>query len=441
MDTQLRNQLHDLATEMLVDVEAGARRTLRKARGRRILTAGAGVAIVAALVVVSVSALRFGGEATTTPAVTGPNPQPAGFEGLWPETDAEALAVAQAAVDDGHQPLRSTADGTASLLAVDLLGWQMSDVQIESTAVDGNEASVVISNRIFGDPVPPITIELRQLGDAGPMGVWSVVGVSEPPLELPALIEVDDVVELSPEVPEIMPGALLVSGSVTDLFDGAPAIEAHVFDGPSLLPSLGSSRDELTDARFTFRFSVEPTPDGEATLLLTMPDATGASLGALMTSVQTPIGDPPSSGLDVTGVPPDVAATAQGIYDAATSGDVEGLRAFLDPNIFAYNFDDGSDPIPAWRQEPSVLDLMVAVLELPPAAPRVIEGYGTFTIWPYLIDSDFDTLSQRERDDLAALGYTDADVQLMIEGGHGYQGPRLAIDETGLWRNFTTVGE
>jgi hypothetical protein len=23
----------------------------------------------------------------------------------------------------------------------------------------------------------------------------------------------------------------------------------------------------------------------------------------------------------------------------------------------------------------------------------------------------------------------------------GYQGPRLAIDETGLWRSFTTMGE
>jgi hypothetical protein len=441
MDTQLRNLLHDLATEMPVDVEGGAPRTLRRARGRRILTAGAGVAIVAALVVVSVSALRFGGEPTTTPAVIGPKPQPAGFEGLWPETDAEALAATQAAVDDGHQPLRTTADGTASLLAVDLLGWRMPDVQIESTTVDGNDASVVISNRIFGDPVPPVTIELRQLGDTGPIGAWSVVGVSEPPLELPALIEVDDITELSPEVPEIMPGALLVSGRVTDLFEGAPAIEAHVFDGPSLLPSLGSSRDELTDLRFSFRFSVEPTPDGEATMLLTMPDATGASLGALMTSVQTPIGDPPSTGVDVTGVPPDVAVTAQGIYDGARARDFDALAQLLDPNTFAYNFDDGSDPLPAWRQDPSVLDLMVAVLELPPAAARVIEGYGTFTIWPYLIDSDFDTLSQRERDDLAALGYSDADIQLMIEGGHGYQGPRLAIDETGLWRNFTTVGE
>lgn len=29
----------------------------------------------------------------------------------------------------------------------------------------------------------------------------------------------------------------------------------------------------------------------------------------------------------------------------------------------------------------------------------------------------------------------------MIDGGFGYQGPRLVIDETGLRRSFTTMGE
>jgi hypothetical protein len=156
-------------------------------------------------------------------------------------------------------------------------------------------------------------------------------------------------------------------------------------------------------------------------------------------AVTGPAPAPPAP--DVTGVPPEVAATAQGIYDAAAAGDVDALGAFLDPNTFAHDFDSGSDPIPGWREDPSDLELMVAVLELPAAAAREIEGYGTITIWPYLIDTDFDTLSDRERADLARLGYSENDVQLMIEGGYGYQGPRLAIDETGLWRSFTTVGE
>ena len=113
----------------------------------------------------------------------------------------------------------------------------------------------------------------------------------------------------------------------------------------------------------------------------------------------------------------------------------------IDPNTFVFNFDDGSDPLGAWRADPSVLDGVVSVLRLRAAPPVTIEGYGTLYIWPYLKDSDFAVLSAQERSDLASLGYSDRDIRLMIEGGHGYQGPRLAIDATGQWRNFTTMGE
>jgi hypothetical protein len=74
MNTRLPNLLQDLAGEMPIDVDGSARRTLRRARGRRMLTAGTGVAIVVALVVVSAAALRLGGDPTVTPGVTGPNP-------------------------------------------------------------------------------------------------------------------------------------------------------------------------------------------------------------------------------------------------------------------------------------------------------------------------------------------------------------------------------
>jgi hypothetical protein len=428
MTTRLPNLLHDLASEIPVDVEAGLRPTLRRARIRRGVTAGAAGLAVVALIVSSLSAIDLLSR-PTTPAVTGPNPRPAGFAGLWPETDAEALAVTQAAVDEGHNPLQASPEGITSLLAVNVLGWDPGDDQVEHIEVRGSEAEVVIGNRTFGDPVPPVTIEARQLGRNGPRGVWSVVDVST------SLIRLDPVAEIAP-------GVIGISGSVADRYDGAPLMEANVFDGPKAEPSLGSARYELTDRTFAFEIHVSPTPDGRATLLLTMPDAVGASLGAVMVPVPTQVGEPaPPWGPNLEGVPPDVAVTAQRVYDAALAGDVDALAPLLDPNTFAFNFDDGSDPIPAWRADPSVLDLMAAVLQLPAAEPRTIQGYGTLTIWPYLIDSDFDTLTKREADDLQALGYSTADIQLMIDGGNGYQGPRLAIDETGLWRSFTTMGE
>src|SRR5919198_2328528 len=422
MDTRLRNLLHDLATEMPVDVEGSKRRTLRRARGRRVLTAGAGIAMVLALVAVSVSALRLVEPSTQRPAVTGPTPARA-FEGLWPETDPGALAATQAAVDEGHYPLQASPDGIASLLAVNVLGWEPGDDQVEHIEVIGSETGVVINNRTFGDPVPPISVGVSQLGRTGPNGVWSVVRVSSP------LIELDD-------LSEVAPGMVHVSGRVSELFDGAPALEARVFDGPTVEPSLGFTRYEFTDRTFGFDVKVSPTPDGQATLLLSMPDAVGASLGAVMVPVETPVGESPSAGPDLTGVPADVAVTAQRIYDAAKARDFDALARLIDPNTFVFNFDDGSDPLDAWRADPSVLDAMVRVLLLPASAPVTIEGYGTLYIWPYLKDSDFGALTARERSDLASLGYGDRDIRLMIDGGYGYQGPRLAIDATGLWRSY-----
>jgi hypothetical protein len=427
MDTRLQTLLHDLATEMPVDIEGTAPKTLRSARRRRVVTAGAGAAIAVALVVVvSMSALVFGAD-PTVPAVSGPNPS-ATFEGLWPETDSEALEVTQASIRDGHDALRTTPGGTATLLATNLLGWELRDVRTESLAVSEDRATVTIHNRLFGDQVPVITVELRQLGETGPQGAWSVVGVSSPLIELQSVTVTED------------PGVLRVSGQVSTLYDGAPTVEGGLVTGPIVAPSISF---ELTDRTFRFEFGhLEPTPTGKSALLVTMPDAVGASLGAVMVAVPTPVGEPePPEGPNLEGVPPDVAVTAQLIYDAALAGDVDALAPLLDPNTFAYNFDDGSDPIPAWRADPSVLDPMAAVLQLPAAEPRTIEGYGTLTIWPYLIDSDFDALTEREADDLQALGYSTADIQLMIDGGYGYQGPRLAIDETGLWRSFTTMGE
>jgi hypothetical protein len=427
METRLRDLLHDLATEMPVDAEATAPRTLRRARGRRVLTSGVGVAVAVAVIVVSASALGFD-EPTVTPAVTGPNPS-ATFEGLWPETSPEALAETQTAVEEGHYPLQASPEGIASLLAVDVLGWEPGDDQTDNVVVHGSEAEVVISNQTFPDSVPPVTIEARQLGRTGPRGVWSVVDVSTP------LIRLDPVAEIAP-------GVIGISGTVTDRYDGAPAMEANVFDGPKPESSLGSAWHEQADRTFAFEIHVSPTLDGRATLLVTLPDAVGASLGAVMVPVPTPVGKPaPPHGPNLEGVSPDVAVTAQRIYDAGLAGSVDALAPLLDPDTFAYNFDDGSDPIPAWRADPTVLDLMVAVLNLPAAEPRTIRGYGTLTIWPYLIDSDFDALTQREAGDLKALGYSAADIELMVEDGNGYQGPRLAIDETGRWRSFTTMGE
>ena len=427
MDTRLRNLLHDLASEMPVELDRSARPTLRRARRRRAVGAAGAVVAVVAFVAVGTSALRLVSDPTTPGPATGPNA--ATFAGLWPETSREALVTAQEAIDDGHQPFRTTPDGTAALFATNLLGWQLEDVRTEVSQERDDHAVILLSNAVFDESVPPIVVGLRQLGDTGPNGIWSVVDAGNMLVE-PIAYDRSD------------PALVHVSGEVPGPFDGAPTVEANVFDGPTPEPSLGSARSELTGGKFALDVEVSPTSDGSATLLLTNPDASGQSLAAALVPIRTPIGATTTEPtVNVGDVPPDVAATAQQIYDAAKARDFDALEELIDPNRFIYNLGDASNPIPEWRADPSVLDLMVAILEMPPTTREIGPGYGTFYFWPYLVNSDFENLTPQERADLAALGYTDEDIQAIVDSDLGYQGARLAIDENGEWRNFLTVGE
>src|SRR5262249_50091255 len=156
----------------------------------------------------------------------------------------------------GHMPLRATPDGTASELATNLLGWDFAHVQTDVQDQGGGHAVVTISNQTLRKDLPPITVELRQLGKTGPGGIWSVVGASN--------MQVDPVVFGPTD-----PGVAHVSGSVPGPVGGAPAIEADVFDGPSPEPSLGSARSDLAGVTFGFSIDVSPTSDGSAALFLT----------------------------------------------------------------------------------------------------------------------------------------------------------------------------
>jgi hypothetical protein len=100
----------------------------------------------------------------------------------------------------------------------------------------------------------------------------------------------------------------------------------------------------------------------------------------------------------------------------------------MDPNTFSYNGDDGSNPVALWKQDPTVLDPISRVLSLPPAAPKRIDGYGTYYVWPYLVDSTFSQPSATEIQDLHSLGFDDAEIERMAKDGR-YTGPRLSIDE------------
>ena len=452
-ETRVRQELFELVRD--VDVAPGLeRRTIKRARRQRVLNAtlsvviavslAAGVAVGASSVLSTDRAPTIGGGDETPRPSIGVRP----FQGIWPETDATGLADTQAQVDDGHQPLRTDPVGTAQLLAVNVFGWPPDEFGADAVDVRGNEATVNVVNPTFGDPVPPITVALAQLGRTGPNGVWSVTGVWSPLIEPQAFMMRDD-------------GSVAISGLLADtLLDPTRVADSWAPTGITVEVVAGASPDsavtgETLPIAMTWELTTPPV-DGPKIVWLRIVDEQGRTLGAdgraLPYTRQSPVPTPTPSAsvsepspvapqdVDTTGVPDATAATAEQIYTGVLNLDFELLASFLDPNTFVHNADDGSNPIPGWRDDPAVLDAIPAILMFPPAAPLEIEGYGTLYLWPYLVDSDFSNLTDRERQDLASLGFSDRDIDIMVEQDH-YLGPRLAIDADGVWRNYITGGE
>ncbi|MGH2672765.1 MAG: hypothetical protein ACRDHC_07290 [Actinomycetota bacterium] len=427
-ESEVRQRLSELAGGVGLRPSL-ERPTVRRARRRRTMTAA-----TSALVIVAVLAVSYAGVSSflRQPPTIGNDPSPAPapvFKGLWPETSPDALAEMQGQVDEGHHPMRVDPAGTATEFSTTLMNWPMGDVQVERASADAGRAIVVLSNRLFGDNVPPMTIDLAQLGVTGPTGVWSVTGVSTPLIELDLVPS-----EAGPTAP------LTISGRVTDRFEGS-SLAVHVLDGPTFDTVIAHARRELVEERFEIELAVPATPDGHATVVVWVPDAVGMSLGTIAIPVSTPVvAAPPTSpaptSANAEGVPPVVAATAQRIHQAAVARDFDTLASLMDPNIFVYNLDDGSDPIPAWREDPQILDTIALVLELPPI-PIDVEGVGRFYVWPYLAQADLANPTPQQVRDLERLGTSVEDVQV----AGGYLGPRLAIDATGLWRNFVVGGD
>jgi hypothetical protein len=451
-ETRVRQELFELVRD--VDVAPGLeRRTIKRARRQRVLNATLSVVLAVGLI----AGVAIGASSVLstdrTPAIGGGNETPSPsvrvrpFQGIWPETDAAGLADTQAQVDDGHQPLRTNPVGTAQLLAVNVLGWPPDEFGADAVDVRGDRATVNVVNPAFGDPVPPITVELAQLGQTWPNGVWSVTDVSSPLIELERIAALDD-------------GSVAVSGRLADTLvdptrvadSWAPtSITVEVVTGPSPDSAVTGEALPITQE---WDWTVPPVT-GPAVLWIEVVDGQGRALGATAFPLPSPLQPVPSPTpsasvsepspvqpppVDVTAVPPATGETARLIYDGVLDQDFELLASLLDPMTFVYNFDDGSNPIPEWRNEPMVLEAIPAILALPPAAPREIKGYGTFYIWPYLVDTDLSRLTDLEREDLAGLGFSERDIESMADYG-GYTGPRLAIDENGLWRNYITGGD
>jgi hypothetical protein len=427
----LEDRLPDLLRDLSTDAppEAPSTPMLGRAKRRRIRTGAGAVVMVVLLATASVIGLgevtrpqphRAGGSAS---AVESPSPS---FGGIWPETTEAQSAAAQAQVDAGHTPLRTDPKATAAELATTLFGWLPDETVVDRTSVVDESALVELGNRMFGDNVPPIDVQLEQLGRRGQEGIWSVVTVSTNLIDVALQMNTNDTVT--------------VSGTLTTVFDGS-TVHIDVLAGATDETSAGGTIVRLGSLRggaFTATVPTSGEDQGSGIVWVRVEDATGKTLGATAVPLRDLVDGryPAAAPVDV---PPAVESTVEQLVHAVGLVDIPALQALMDPNTFSYNADDGSNPIVLWKEDPSVLDPIPSILTLPPAEPKEITGYGTFYVWPYLVDSDFANLTPGEVDDLNMLGFDDAAIEQMVKDGR-YSGPRLSISANGVWTSYSTGG-
>lgn len=464
----LENRLPELLHHAAVGAPADGRieRTvLRRARRRRVLNASAaGLAAIALIAGAVLGARELVLSNRTTPADQSPSPSQ-GTEilvwalpgAVWPEVDEGSLEDAQARADAGELGWRLDPVQTATSFATEVLGWDPADVRIDLAewATGGGAARVVaeISNAGLGPaegtagPAAPKTlVTLRQLGQTGDSGVWTVVGADSDLIAidpLPGSAAPGSTIEVHAPVAEVRAEWVGTLALISiDATDGT----VRIFPGDVTETIAGSVRvpdDAHANVAVVARLS---DPEGTTVAVDIVPIAVDGSTLPIPSGATGPSGTSGPSG--PTGpigpgqeIPSAVLATRDLIAIAAETRDFDALEALIDPDHFAYNFDDGSNPVPEWRRHPAVLDTLATILRLPFTTTEGTPDVGTIYVWPSLADADLTNPTADEQAMLETLGITDTDVQGMLEAFGGYAGPRTGIAEDGTWLFYTVGGD
>ena len=140
-------------------------------------------------------------------------------------------------------------------------------------------------------------------------------------------------------------------------------------------------------------------------------------------------------------LPEPVLRTRDAILAAIAAGDLDALEGLIDRNRFSYNFDDGSNPVPEWRKDPTVLEPLVAILRMSFATREGTPDVGTVYVWPALVDADLAHPSDEERALLEQLGISERELAGMLEAFGAYAGPRTGIAQDGTWLFYTLGGD
>jgi hypothetical protein len=425
VEPDLRTLLQEKGEEVRPDTRIPGP-VLRRSRRRRVVT---GV-LAGALTVGAVAGLFVG--ATVLIEETAPEPRrvrpagtPAGFYPfIYPPTQ-EQLDTTLSEVEQGSMPMWTDPRGAAVLFAVNVLGWEMDDVEV---SVRGDEPiRAVITNPVLNEAAGS-PADLRTAVYLGRVG--------NPPIYAVLAAQAEDM-ELEPVGPDDQFGT-----------EGTVALRGRlrfVPEGATVVLSVDGAQGATTVSP-DGRFEVEAEPPsglGPTSLLsVALVDRSGRTLALTSSPLASPVAGQGEGGASEPlparerpeEIPPEVAATREAILDAAQARDYAALRALIPDEGFTFSYGGEHDPIAYWRRlesrghVPVFGDILPMVLNTEPALSR-----GVYW-WPAPAAEDPAEWDQADLEILRQI-HPEEDIRLFQETGL-YTGWRVGIDREGTWVFF-----
>ena len=413
--------LDEKAEEMRLDPRI-PRGVLGRARRRR-----AANAVLAGAVTVGLALGAFVGARALLDETAVPQPtRPGGtteefYPFIYPPT-LEELEGTREQVAQGSMPMWTEPEGVAILFAVNVMGWDMDDVEVDIQG-SGEEITAVIRNHRISLAAGSgrdlrTTIFLFQVPEPGPR-MYAVLAAQAEGLEIEPI---------GPDEEFGADGRVGFRGSLGFIPEGARVVLSVDGGTPVSVPA--------PDGVFEVETQISG-PLGPSTLVtVAIQDGSGNTIGLTSSRVATPIAGASESGVSEPelALPGRVVETRDAILAAAQTRDFEDLRALIPDEGFTFSFGGETNPIAYWKRleseghEPVIGDILPMVLGTEPGFDR-----GVF-VWPAQAVEDPLEWDERDIEALTAI-HAEEDVRSFQDAGL-YLGWRVGIDRNGTWIFF-----
>jgi hypothetical protein len=412
-------------------------RVLRRARRRR-----AGTALVAGVVAAAAVVGVFAGARLLLQETTGPSRdvRPAGTPGrpypfIYPPTQ-EQLDTTIAEVAQGSMPMWTTPEGVATLFAVNVLDWDMEDVEVAREAADEDE--VMTGGHVF-EVTNPALAESAGVPRALPTRLF----ILQVPRTDPMVYAVIAAESESTDAESIGPDLQFRPGGTVGFIGQLPFVPRGARVELTIESAGGDVRaSTIPHVDGTFQFEVKLPEDltPEVVVSIALLDRSAAVLALSSARVGTAVEGESKGEGEATeprlAIPPRVQETREAILTAAQAHDWAGLRALIPDEGFTFSFGGETDPIRYWKRlesqghVPVIGDILPAVLATEPGFDR-----GVF-VWPAQASEDPANWDDSDLEALSGI-HAEEDIRAFQEAGL-YYGWRVGIDRDGTWVFFVS---